>query len=359
MRRHYVVIAALVIGGIACGPAAGLSKVQLPGLQVALYRYGLYHGQIDGIAGPMTKRAVVQFQRKAGLQADGVAGPRTRAKLGRFGRPLFGTRVMKRGMFGLDVSVLQFLLARRGFAPPRLTSFFGGTTDNLVRRFQKKAGLTVDGIVGPATRRALLGRPAAGRRSRSQAQPATARHLVQPGETLTAIAVRHGTTVAALARRNRLDPRGVLLAGIRLVVPAGGAAGGSTPASRSSVRDSLARWAAHYGVDTDLARALAWQESGFQSHVRSGIGAFGVMQVTPATWSFVEMFVIGERVPRTADGNVRVGVAYLGHLLREFRGNTRLAVGAYYQGPAGIRKRGLFEETKHFVANVLALRGRV
>ena len=356
MRRHYVVIAALVLGGIACGPAAGLSKVQVPGLQVALYRYGLYHGQIDGIAGPMTKHAVVQFQRKAKLQPDGVAGPRTRAALGRFGRPLFGTRTMKRGMFGFDVSVLQFLLARRGFAPPRLTSFFGGTTDTLVRRFQRKAGLTADGIVGPATRRALLGRPAAGRRP-SQAQPAAARHLVQPGETLSAIAARHGTTVEALARRNRLDPRGVLPAGIRLVVPAGG--GGSTPTSRSAVKDSLARWAAHYGVDPNLARALAWQESGFQSHVRSGIGAAGVMQVTPATWSFVEMFVVGHRVPRTTDGNVRVGVAYLGHLLREFRGNTRLAVGAYYQGPAGVRERGLFKETKHFVANVLALRGRV
>jgi len=262
---------------------------------------------------------------------------------------------MKRGLFGFDVSVLQFLLARRGFAPPRLTSFFGGTTDNLVRRFQRKAGLTVDGVVGPATRRALLGRGTAGRGA-SRSQPAVARHLVQPGETLTAIAARHGTSVDALARRNRLDPQGVLLAGIRLIVPAGH---GSTPASRSSVTDSLARWAAHYGVDAQLARALAWQESGFQNHVRSGIGAFGVMQVTPATWSFVEMFVIGQRVPKTADGNVRVGVAYLDHLLSQFRGNTRLAVGAYYQGPAGVRKRGLFKETKHFVANVLALRGRV
>src|SRR3954452_20231690 len=154
MRRPCVVIAALVLGGIACSPAAGLAKVQLPGLQVALYRYGLYHGQIDGIAGPMTKRAIVQFQRRSGLEADGVAGRRTRAALGRFGRPLYGTRTMKRGMFGLDVSVLQFLLAKRGLAPPRLTSFFGGKTDQLIRKFQRKAGLTVDGVVGPATRRA-------------------------------------------------------------------------------------------------------------------------------------------------------------------------------------------------------------
>jgi soluble lytic murein transglycosylase-like protein len=56
---------------------------------------------------------------------------------------------------------------------------------------------------------------------------------------------------------------------------------------------------------------------------------------------------------------VRVGVAYLDHLLEEFEGNRRLAVGAYYQGPAGVRRDGLYAETKRFVANVLALRGRV
>src|SRR5215210_355624 len=232
MRRSCVVIASLLVAAVVCSPAAALAKVQVPGLQVGLYRYGLYKGQIDGIAGPLTKKAVVDFQRKAGLRPDGVAGTRTRAALGRFGRPLFGTRAMKRGMFGLDVSVLQFLLARHGLAPPRLTSFFGGTTDNLVRRFQRQAGLTVDAVVGPATRRALLG----ARTPRARpATPAT-RHLVLPGETLSAIATRHGTTVAALARRNRLDPHGVLLAGIRLVVPP--ARAGSSPSSSSSASPS-------------------------------------------------------------------------------------------------------------------------
>jgi len=129
--------------------------------------------------------------------------------------------------------------------------------------------------------------------------------------------------------------------------------------SRATVRDSLAHWAAHYGVSARLARALAWQESGFQHHVRSSVGATGVMQVTPETWNFVELFVIGRPVPRTRDGNVRVGIAYLDHLLDEFDGNVRLALGAYYQGPAAVRKHGLYRETKRFVANVLALRGRV
>ena len=108
-----------------------------------------------------------------------------------------------------------------------------------------------------------------------------------------------------------------------------------------------------------LARALAWQESGFQPHVRSSVGATGVMQVIPATRDFVELFVIGQKVPRTTDGGIRVGVAYLDHLLGEFEGNVRRALGAYYQGPAAVRADGLYPETRQFVANVLALRGRV
>src|SRR5215211_7293158 len=149
VRRSWVVIAVMVAAGIACSPAAGLAKVQVPGLQVALYRYGHYAGPIDGIAGPITKRAIREFQRSAGLEPDGVPGRRTRAALGKYGRPLFGTRTLDRGMFGYDVSVLQFLLAKRGFPPRRLTSSFGGVTEVLVRRFQQQAGLVVDGIVGP------------------------------------------------------------------------------------------------------------------------------------------------------------------------------------------------------------------
>jgi hypothetical protein len=348
MRRVGAALAALLAAGVVCGPASALTTYQVAGLQVGLYRYGHYRGAIDGIAGPQTKAAIVKLQRSAGLAPDGVPGKRTRAALGRFGRPGFGSRVLKRGMFGFDVSVLQFILSKWGFPPQALNSKFGPVTEQQVRRFQRKAGLTVDGIVGRETRAALLG-------ARAKRQAKARRNVVEvrPGETLTAIAERHGTTVRELAARNRIDPSRVLLIGTRLVVPSG------RTAARSSIKSSLDRWAAHYGVDASLARALAWQESGWQSEIRSSAGAVGVMQVTPATWSFVEMFVIGRQVPRTADGNVRVGVAYLDHLLREFRGDVRLALGGYHQGPASIRRHGLFAETKRFVANVLALRGRL
>ena len=127
----------------------------------------------------------------------------------------------------------------------------------------------------------------------------------------------------------------------------------------TDVRGSIDRWAAHYGVDPHLARALAWMESGFQPTIRSPIGAWGVMQITPATWDYAESVLIGMPIARTADGNVRIGVAYLHHLLRVFAGDERLALAAYYQGPASVRRRGLLQETKAFVADVQALKQRM
>jgi LysM repeat protein len=328
VRRLALVFAvpalALVLAGAAA--AAVFPKYQIAGLQVALYRYGHYHGEIDGVAGPMTEKAIRDFQRSAGLQADGVAGKQTRIALGRYGRPLFGVRTLRRGKIGYDVSVLQFLLAKNGFPPKRLNSNFGPVTEALVRKFQRKAGLPADGIVGKLTRAALLGeKPAVAKPKRRRVH---ARHLVHPGETLTSIAERHGTTVRALAQSNRMDPSDVLLIGVRLLVPNSS----GVAADRSSVVGSINHWAAHYGVDPNLARALAWQESGFQSHVLSSVGAGGV---------------------------IRIGVAYLDHLLGQFDGDVRRALGAYYQGPAAVRDHGLFPTTRRFVANVLALRGRV
>jgi soluble lytic murein transglycosylase-like protein len=143
--------------------------------------------------------------------------------------------------------------------------------------------------------------------------------------------------------------------GARLTAPV--AAG--PPASRDAVRSALDYWSRVYGVDPALARALAWMESGFQQDVVSNVGAIGVMQLLPETWSFVDLVLLGVQTPRNYEGNVRAGVRYLRWQLDEFGGDRRLALAGWYQGARAVRERGLFDDTKEFVRIVLTLYGTV
>jgi murein DD-endopeptidase MepM/ murein hydrolase activator NlpD len=149
-----VVVAVLALGGAAVAGARA-DPADVAALQTAMRAVSLYGGPVDGLRGPGTIASVRAFQRRHGLVADGIAGPRTRAALGRRGRPAFGRRTMREGDRGWDVAGLQFLLARHGFPSGRFDGGFGPHVSAAVRLFQGFAGLTPDGIGGPATRAAL------------------------------------------------------------------------------------------------------------------------------------------------------------------------------------------------------------
>src|SRR6185295_12424335 len=134
-------------------PAAAGPKVAA--VQVALKRIGLYSATVDGVRGPLTKAAIVHFQRRRGLAVDGVVGPRTRSAFGKRGRPAFGSRTMKRGDRGWDVAAMQYILARRGYPPGGIDAVFGPMTDAALRNFQRAYGLGADGLAGPHTIAAL------------------------------------------------------------------------------------------------------------------------------------------------------------------------------------------------------------
>jgi N-acetylmuramoyl-L-alanine amidase len=186
------------------------------------------------------------------------------------------------------------------------------------------------------------------------------RYRVQPGDTLSGIALRSGVGLHRLARTNGLRVHGILLAGITLRVPARAVAEPVPVATGLwSVTASVDAWSAHYGVDARLARAVAWQESGFHVDILSPAGAWGPMQVLPGTWRYVEDVLIGHPVARTGDGDIRVGVALLHHLIGTFGGDERRAVAAYYQGELSVRRRGMLPSTRTYVADVMALRERM
>lgn len=123
--------------------------------------------------------------------------------------------------------------------------------------------------------------------------------------------------------------------------------------SRTQVRRVVARTARRHGVDPQLALAVAWQESGWQMHVVSSAGAIGAMQVMPATGRWMSSMV-GRRLHlRDLHDNATAGVVLLRWLDGEAR--RRVAIAGYYQGLAGVRRYGMYSDTRRYVANVLAL----
>jgi hypothetical protein len=62
---------------------------------------------------------------------------------------------LKPGDKGTQVVVLQRALTRLGFSTGKADGQYGPATTAAVKRFQQSAGLTADGILGPATLRAL------------------------------------------------------------------------------------------------------------------------------------------------------------------------------------------------------------
>ena len=65
--------------------------------------------------------------------------------------------MIRRGNKGDQVRELQALLNSKGFGPISNDGIFGRGTEAAVKKAQRSLGLSADGIVGPATKAALLG----------------------------------------------------------------------------------------------------------------------------------------------------------------------------------------------------------
>ena len=145
---------AFVVALAVCAPvAAAAGDPQIAAVQVVLHERGLYDGTIDGVDGPTTRRGLVDLQRRAGLIADGIVGPQTIAALG--GTLGSRARPLSLGAKGFDVAALQFALAWHGFPCGWFDGRLGLHTEAALRRFQRWAGIAVDGKAGPATLAAL------------------------------------------------------------------------------------------------------------------------------------------------------------------------------------------------------------
>ena len=57
--------------------ATSLSKDDIRWAQVELHTMGFYYGSLDGVAGPETKRALLEFQENNGLERTATLDQRT------------------------------------------------------------------------------------------------------------------------------------------------------------------------------------------------------------------------------------------------------------------------------------------
>jgi LysM repeat protein len=223
----------------------------------------------------------------------------------------------------------------------------------------------------------------------------TATYTVRPGDTLSDIAARHNVSLAALVAANRITNPGVIHPGQRIGIPgtAGTApaapqapakpaapaqtsdntfagytysdaivgaakknrdilAGRDVP-SRTATADLIRKVATRYGVDPRLALAISWQESGWNQRVVSVANAVGTMQVIPSSGQWASELAGRQLDLLDTEDNITAGVVIIKALLRG-ADDREQAIAGYYQGLHSVQTNGLYEDTKGYVAAVLA-----
>lgn len=245
--------------------------------------------------------------------------------------------------------------------------------------------LTISG----SSDRAAASSPAAPRTtpvSNSGSAASTRAHVVRSGETLSVLAKTYGTSVSAIVERNNLRSASLIYVGQQLAIP-GGTGGASSSAgtgqlvgdtflgrtyardvvsaantnkatllsmdvpSRAQMRTMVRDTAVRMGVDPSLALAIAQQESGFDARAVSPANAVGTMQVIPSSGDWASDLV-GRRLNLLdPQDNVTAGVAILRQLVRTADSFDQ-AVAGYYQGLAGVRRNGMYADTRNYVAGI-------
>ena len=232
-----------------------------------------------GVFGESTRAAVARFQSIFNLASDGIVGKSTWNKLSYLytavtrlaeldseGTSLgIGTvppsSVLRPGSTGQDVITLQYLLNMAAeFNPaipaPAQDGEFGTETQQAVEAFQRTAGLTPDGVVGPLTWQALyetyLGAEDV---IPPGADSAYTEYVVRSGDTLWLLAQRFGTTVDAIKKLNGLSNDNLSIGQV-LKIPTAQSPGGSYFEYTVRSGDSLWLLAQRFGTTVDAIKKL-------------------------------------------------------------------------------------------------------
>lgn len=226
--------------------------------------------------------------------------------------------------------------------------------------------------------------------------PSGGTYTVRAGDSLSVIAARNGTTVAALVSANSLTSANRIYVGQRLTLPGGSSGAGAAaptgpvtsdpgntsggvgstflgrtyaPAvvgaananrtvlvntgvpSRAEMESLVRSTAISMGVDPRLALAHAFVESGFNHASVSPANAIGTMQVIPSSGDWASQLVGRPLNIMNPQDNVVAGVAII-RSLQNSADSFDQGVAGYYQGLAGVRRNGMYPDTVRYVATI-------
>lgn len=119
--------------------------------------------------------------------------------------------------------------------------------------------------------------------------------------------------------------------------------------TQTQIQSQIVATAQRYGVDPNLALAVAWQESRFNPSAISPSGALGVMQLMPST-----AVGLGVADPLDPSQNIDGGVRLLADLTGRYGGDLTKVLWAYNAGPGNVAKGIKPAETQAYIPSVLA-----
>lgn len=276
---------------------------------------------------------------------------------------------------------LGAIAARHGVKLSEVLSWNGLNMNSIIYPGQKiKIGGGQSSAPAPAPAPAATPAPA------PAPAPSSGSYTVKSGDTLSAIAAKHGVKLSDILSANKLTLSSVIYPGNKLVIPGASIqpAASVTPLvpssflgftypaavvssanqnkallnaspvpTREQMKSIVADTARRMGVDPSLALAFAYQESGFDQRAVSPANAIGTMQVIPTSGEWASDLVGRKLNLLDPYDNATAGVAIIRQLIRTSK-DLDHAIAGYYQGQYSVSKNGMFDDTKAYVAAIKA-----
>jgi LysM repeat protein len=324
--------------------------------------------------------------QKIKLSGDGSAPAPTPAAPAPAAPPASGaTYTVKAG------DTLSAVASRHGVGLSDLFGWNGLNMRSIIYPGQKIKVTAGDAAPAPSTTLQPASAPAAPAPAAPAPAAPAGSYTVKAGDTLSAIASKHGVKLSEVLSANQLSLSSVIYPGNKLVIPGAAVQPASTqpaanvtplvpstflgftyPAavvssanenkallnaspvpSRDQMRAIVADTARSMGVEPALALAFAYQESGFNQRAVSPANAIGTMQVIPASGQWASDLVGRKLNLLDPYDNATAGVAIIRQLIATSKDRDH-AIAGYYQGQYSVSKNGMYDDTKDYVEAIKA-----